>query len=56
MMRQQRALARARRADDRDRALRLQGEIDVVENRQRAGRVLHALGEALDGDDGFGHG
>ena len=33
-----------------------QGEIDVVENRQGAGRVLDALGQALDGDDGFGHG
>ena len=32
-----------------------QGEIDLVENRQRAGGVLHALGETLDGNDGFGH-
>ena len=39
-------------ATERSRA---QGEIDVVENRQRAGRVLDALGQALDGDDGFGH-
>ena len=36
-------------------SLRAQGEIDLVENRQRAGGVLHALGQALDGDDGFGH-
>ena len=34
---------------------RRQGEIDLVENRQRAGGVLHLLGQALDGDDGFGH-
>ena len=54
--REQRALARPRCADDGDRALSGQGEIDLVENRQRAGRVLHALAEALDGDDGFGHG
>jgi hypothetical protein len=54
--RQQRALARSRGADDRHRALSRQGEIDVVENRQGAGRVLDALGQALDDDDGFGHG
>jgi acyl-CoA thioesterase-1 len=54
--RQQRALARSRRADDRHRALRHQGEFDVVENRQGAGRVLHALGQMLDGDDGLRHG
>ena len=53
--RQQRALARPRGADDGDRALPRQGEIDLVENRQRAGGVLHALGQTLDGNDGFGH-
>jgi hypothetical protein len=53
--REQGALARSRGADDRHRALPRQGEIDLVENRQRAGRVLDALGQALDGDDRFGH-
>jgi hypothetical protein len=53
---QQRALAGARSADDGHRALRLQGEIDVVENRERARRVLHALGQVLDDDDGLWHG
>ena len=34
---------------------RAQGEIDLVENRQGAGGILHALGQALDRNDGFGH-
>ena len=32
-----------------------QAEIDLMENRQRAGGIADLLGQALDNDDGFGH-
>ena len=51
--RQQRALARARGADDGHRLLRPQGEFHLVENRQDAGGVAHLLGDTFDGDKGF---
>ena len=55
--RQQRALARARGADDGHRALRAR-RVKSMSWRIVSVPVesLHALGQALDGDDGFGHG
>jgi hypothetical protein len=54
--RQQRALARTRGADDRGRLACREAEIDLMENRQRAGGIADLLGQTLDNDDGFGHG
>jgi hypothetical protein len=52
---QQRALARARRADDGRGLALAQGEGDVMENRQGSGGVAHLPGEPIDDDDGFRH-
>jgi hypothetical protein len=48
--RQQRALARTRGADDGNRLLARERKRNVVENRQRAGRIADLFGDVIDFD------
>jgi hypothetical protein len=54
--RQQRALAGSEAPTIAADWRAARAEIDLMENRQGAGGIADLLGQALDNDDGFGHG